>query len=197
MSKKPSKKYIGSNIFTIHDIDTDENFVALTVELDNDLTCKHSGILICIDEKLQYFHYTGISVELTCNIPPDKFYLKKTDVVDDDIIIAFLWHCQKLAEEVSPIYGWYFDESYYDSNGEYYLKNAKKDITTCVGFCIKVLTGFLDGRYLELNDWTIDSIKSLSDKALDWYKEHLINISKDQDIDINEILKSDKTKRIL
>lgn len=200
MSKKPTKKYIESNILSVADVSTDEDFVALTVELDDNLVCKHSGILICHDSELQYFHFDSDVVELTKKLPPEKFYLKVTDLVQEEIVASFLWHCEKLSTEVSPTYGWHFDESYYDSKGDYYLKNGKIDLTTCVGFCIKVLTGFNEERYLELTDWDSDSLKSLDsiqDGFLDRYKNYLRGLSIRQNIDIKELFDKDKMKRIL
>lgn len=200
MGKKPSKKHIESNILSIADINTEDDFVALTVELNDDKVCQHSGILICYDSELQYFHFDGKNVLLTKELPPQNFYLKVTDVVHEDIIASFLWHCEKLSNEANPIYGWHFDESYYDSKGDYYLKNANADITTCVGFCIKVLTGFEEERYLEINDWddaTLNTLEDIEAGYLEKYKGYLIHISTKYGIDINELFDKDKMKRIL
>lgn len=195
MAKKITQKTITSNVLNISEISKEEDFVACTTEIDDEGTCYHSGLLICFEGELKYFHYTGKTVELVDTLPKN-LYFKKTDLIEEELICSFLWHCEKLSNEANPIYGFFFDESYYDSNGDYYLKNSKYDITTCVGFCLKVLTGFLKTPYLETNDWDITSLDSLGDKK-NRFLIYLHSISIKEGINIGELFNKDKLKRIL
>lgn len=178
-----------SKILRFSNIDIEEDFVGVTVEIDEQTgVCKHSGLIICYEQEVYYFHYTGRNVELKQSIP--ELYFKKLDVIDNVLIASFLWHCEKLAKDVNPIYGFVFDKSYYDSNADYYLINAKFDITTCVGFCIKVLEGFLLTEYLKTDDWGISSLESL-DKIEESLKERYISymnsIAEKNGVSIEEI----------
>jgi hypothetical protein len=195
MAKKITQKTITSNVLNISEISKEEDFVACTTEIDDEGTCYHSGLLICFEGELKYFHYTGKTVELVDTLPKN-LYFKKTDLIEEELICSFLWHCEKLSNEANPIYGFFFDESYYDSNGDYYLKNSKYDITTCVGFCLKVLTGFLKTPYLETNDWDVTSLDSLGDKK-NRFLIYLHGISIKEGINIGELFNKDKLKRIL
>lgn len=195
MAKKITQKTIASNVLKSTEISKEEDFVACTTEIDEKGNCYHSGLLVCFEGELKYFHYTGKKVELIDTLPAN-LYLKKIDLIDEELICSFLWHCEKLSTEAKPIYGFFFDESYYDSNGDYYLKNAKIDITTCVGFCIKVLTGFLKTPYLETADWNITSLDSLGDKK-NRFLAYLHNLSITEGISIDELFNKDKLKRIL
>lgn len=194
MAKLLNHKTILSKIFNISEISTEEDFVACTTEIDDIGECKHSGLLICFENELKYFHFDG-AVKLTDTIP-DNLYFKKLDLINEELVCSFLWHCEKLSSEATPMYGWLFDESYYDSNADYYLKGAKYDITTCVGFCIKVLTGFLENHYLQTSDWdfsTLDSLGDIKDKFFNYLKKIAFN----EGISVEELLDKDKLKRIL
>ena len=169
MAKKITPKKIASNILHYSEVCREEDFIACTVEIDERAECSHSGILICYDGEISYFHFTGREVILNNDIP-DFLYFKRLDIIDEGLICTFLWHCQKLAKEAKPTFGYVFDGSYYDTEGEYYLKNGKKDITTCVGFCLKTLDGFLKDKYLDISDWNLSSLDSLGkgkDRALE------------------------------
>jgi hypothetical protein len=194
MAKLLTQKTIKSKVFNISEISTEEDFVACTTEIDDKGDCKHAGLLICFENELKYFHFNG-SVELTDTLPPN-LYFKKLDLINDELVCSFLWHCEKLSNEIKPLYSFYFDESYYDNKGEYYLKGAKHDLTTCVGFCIKVLTGFLENRYLEINDWNISTLESLGE-IKDKFFKYLEKLSKNEGISIEELFDKDKLKRIL
>lgn len=188
---KIDQTIVASNIFNISAINTDEDFIACTSEVDSSGNCVHSGLLICCDKELKYFHYTGKKVELTDNLP-DNLYYKKLEIIDDELILSFLFHCEKLSTEINPTYGFVFDDSYYDSNGDYYLINASQDITTCVGFCIKVLNGFLDVKYLETSDWDENTLNSLGN-----LKAKFLNYLRNQGIDPDVLQSSGVLKRIL
>lgn len=195
MAKKITQKTITSNVFNISEISKKEDFVACTTEIDDEGNCYHSGLLICFEGELKYFHYTGRTVELADDLPTN-LYFKKIDLIEEELICSFLWHCEKLSTEANPKYGFIFDGSYYDSNGDYYLKNSNYDITTCVGFCLKVLTGFLKTPYLETKDWDIASLESLGDKK-DRFLIHLYKLAITEGISPEEIFNKDKLKRIL
>lgn len=196
MKRKITNRKLELELNKIDKTNIEDDYVASTVVLDDNGIPYHSGLLICSEEELYYLHYTGKNVELTEEIP-ESLYCIKMDIIHHKLTQAFLWHCEKLSHEVNPIYGFYFDESYYDSKGDYYLNNAKVDMTTCVGFCIKILTGFLEDRYLELNDWPTQDFSALPYSDSDSYINYLKNMAMCYSLDYNELFKDKKAiKRI-
>ena len=93
------------------------------------------------------------------------FFSRKLDVVDSEFSINFLAHCETLLQEDPPSYGFFFDGSYYDAEGRYYTETGIKNYTTCVGFCIKVITGFLQSvdNYFVLDDWNDSSMTEINE----------------------------------
>lgn len=133
-----------------------ENLVAVAVKVDDLGLAFHSGLIIGVDGVYHLFHYGGNTVDLE-DVPIDEWYLcKELEIVDgQEFSLSFLAHCQNILSEESPNYGQYYDGSYYDEDGKYFNEAGTSNFTTCVGFCIKVITGFIHKKeqYFELSDW--------------------------------------------
>lgn len=195
-----------SNLTLLNECDYSEDFVAISSLVDNDSNCTHSGLVICQDEEIHYFHYTG-KVELiniTENVKTKKMnpiYQRKLDIISPHDVLMFLGHCEKLIQQgISPIYGFVFNDSYYDSiTKEHFVKEQKHDITTCVGFCIKVIRGFLwnNTEYLKLSDWNNQTISTVPKERLDKINLYLENYAKLHKIKIEDLYKQNEIKRIL
>lgn len=181
-----------------------KDFVAISTEVDDAMFCIHSGLIISFDEKIYYFHFAGSSVELvdiTSEIQEYKnVYFKKLEIIVEDDVVSFLGHCEKLNKNgLHPLYGFVFNNSYYDSSNTYYLKNAKHDITTCVGFCIKIIRGFIynNPEYIKIDDWTATSVKDVKQWLWNYIEKYLTIYANQNGLTVSELFSNDELKRIL
>ena len=187
----------------INSCDLTNNFVAISVEVDENGLCYHSGLVICYDEELSYFHYTAKDVvleKLDILLTGKAIFLKELNCIHTLEVESFLGHCEKLIEiGVSPIYGFIFNDSYYDSTTkESFLVNTQHDITTCVGFCIKVIRGFLynHNEYLKLSDWNVSTLQGTNQGLIDYFNHQINNYSILHDVNITQLILIDELKRI-
>lgn len=198
-----SKLNSNSGVHLLSKSDFSNNFVSIAVQLDEYKLPAHSGLLIHCSNKVYFFHYfDDISIEIfdvdTEILKEKNIYINKLDIIHHKIAESFLWWCQQLNELLAnrtPKYGFVFDNSFYDINKKKFLVNAKHDITTCVGFCIKVIRGFLanNPEYLKLTDWTIESLGRFKKKQITEYFE---KYAKSEGIKIEEFYNKCELKRI-
>lgn len=185
-------------------VDLSEDFVAVASKINDEGVCTHSGLIICFEKKVLFFHYTGKTVELedltTKMSSMNETYIKKLNIIVEDDVVSFLGHCEKLkAKGIDPKYGFIFNDSYYDSKTKSsYLINAKYDITTCVGFCIKVIRGFLfnNEEYLKLSDWNVTSLKNAEQWLIDYMNKYLLIYAKENGLTIDDLYAKSELKRI-
>lgn len=203
MVEKYNLNKIKPELVKIKDCDLEQDFVAITVETDNVGSCYHSGLLICYDEELYYFHYNAEKVILE-KVDPEadlpNLFFKELNIVHETEVEAFLGHCEKLIKMgISPLYGFVFNNSYYDSTTkENFLANAQHDFTTCVGFCIKVIRGFIYNHpeYLKLSDWDYSTLNTANRYLLDYFNHNLNNYSAKFNIETDNIANKSEIRRI-
>lgn len=190
---------IPNEIIRINDCDLSEDFIAIGIELDENGIGTHSGLFVCLNEELTLFHFTGSVLVEDHKDLNEWFFIKKLDIFDgeDDFIINFKAHCELICEESNPEFGFVFDGSYYDSTGKYFTESGLKDITTCVGFCIKIIKGYLYNHsdYLDMSDWSLESLDSYKLKYSSFYEEQLNKLETEYPDRIAEI-KENFMKRI-
>lgn len=189
VQKYPVKKAL-KELEKLKNIDCDENFVALGSNVNMDRFCYHSIIIICYNRKLMFFHYSGEKVELIDAEHTQEIYLKKLDIIHEEEVVAFLGFCEELSLiGVHPKYGFIFNDSFYNPFDKIsFLKKAKYDITTCSGFCIKVIRGYLynNPEYIFLKDWTLESYN----KAPENLKNYMITVLNNYAIENNTTLEN-------
>lgn len=190
-------------LLDINTCDLTDDFVAISVEVDENGLCYHSGLVICYEEELYYFHYTAVEVileKLNISLTEKALYLKKLNCIHTLEVESFLGHCEKLIEiGVSPVYGFIFNNSYYDSTTkDSFLVNSQHDITTCVGFCIKVIRGFIynHDEYLRLSDWDISTLEGTNQRLIDYFNNEINNYATVHDITLAQLISTDELKRI-
>ncbi|TNJ47120.1 hypothetical protein KFZ70_05030 [Tamlana fucoidanivorans] len=193
-----------SELISVKEYDFSEDFVAISCEVDDSGVCRHSGLIISYDGAIFYFHFGGKSVELeNLNDQTDdlnSLYIKKLDIISNEEVVVFLGHCEKLQKiGVHPKYGFLFDDSYYDSSDyKSFLVNANYDITTCVGFCVKVIRMFIhnNDEYLKLDDWNISSIYDADQWVKDFMNKYLPIYAKAYGLSIADLFAQNEIKRI-
>lgn len=191
---------IEPQIFQINDCNPEEDFIAIGIELNDVGDGIHSGLFISLNGELTLYHFDGlVKVDDASNIH-EWFFIKKLDIFEgeDDFIINFKAHCELICEEADPEFGFLFDGSYYDSLGRYFTEHEIKDVTTCVGFCIKIIKGYLydHNDYIDLTDWDINSLDEFKLKYSNFYDEQLKKLELQYPERMDEI-KNNYFKRIL
>lgn len=163
------------------------NFVGISVTLNEEGQAHHSGLIIGYNGINYYFHYDKQNVllkQVDLNLA-DGVYHKKLEIIDERLIASFLNHCKIIEKTASPKYGYFYGGSYYE-NGIYHSSQNTPQLMTCVGFCINVVTGFIEEKnYIEFSDW-----QPLTDKAEKWFNDFIIELEKQySDIDISQLKK--------
>lgn len=196
---------INEDLIKLEDCDFYSDFVSISCEVDKNGVCTHSGLIICFQEQIYYYHYSGKSVflnEITKEISKhSSLFIKKVEIIFEDDVVTFLGHCEKLQKiGVKPSYGFIFNDSYYDSNTkDSFLVNAKHDITTCVGFCIKVIRGFLFNHkeYIKIDDWGNIDLKTLNPDLLKYINHYLQKYADENGIEVQDLFNKGELKRII
>lgn len=199
-----TEKLIEKNLFPVSELNLLDDFVSLSVTTNSEGDCDHTGILVCLDEQLFYFHFYGdVKLEDITDTRSTKvnFYSKHLTILNSHEVSAFLGHCQELKRDgFKPLYGFVFDNSYYDPNNkESYLVNAIHDITTCVGFCIKVIRGFSfnHDEYIDLSDWTSKSLSEIDDDLKNIISRHLEKYALSNGLSVQELYDQKNIKRVM
>lgn len=204
MSDKIKLINIDEDLIKLEDCDFSSDFVSISAEIDENGICVHSGLIICFQEQIYYYHYTGKSVllnDITSELSKySSLFIKKMEIIFEDDVVTFLGHCEKLQKVgVKPNYGFVFNDSYYDSNTkDSFLVNAKHDITTCVGFCIKVIRGFLfnNNEYIKIDDWGNIDMTTLNPNLVNYINHYLQKYADDNGIKVQELFDKGELKRI-
>ncbi len=205
MAKQSTLFDYNSNLIKLKNCDFSEDFVAISSEIDGNSFCKHSGLIISFQEKVYYYHYAGQDVELediTYLVNTNEtIFIKRLNIINEDDVVSFLGHCEKLKiKGINPLYGFVFNNSYYDSeNKESFLVNAKHDITTCVGFCIKIIRGFLynNDEYIKLDDWDASSLSNVETWIFDYINKYLLVYATNNNLTVEELYNQHELKRIM
>ena len=189
-------------------INTDVDFVAIgseTRSINNNtrVICNHSFLLICLEKQLFKFHYTG-EVVLLEEVEIENlegYYFNILRIIHELQVSTFKGFCEDLLNLVHPIYGFVFNDSFYsiDENKNFFLNNAIHDITTCSGFCVKVIRGFLinNPEYLRISDWDINSFLNAPPGYRDYMNQVLINFAILNGLnDLDQLIALGELKRI-
>lgn len=204
MTSKIKLLNIDEDLIKLEDCDFSKDFVSISSEIDENGVCAHSGLIICFQEQVFYYHYTGKSVllnDITSELNNhSSLFIKKIEIIFEDDVVTFLGHCEKLQKKgVKPNYGFIFNDSYYDSNTkESFLVNAQHDITTCVGFCIKVIRGFLfnNKEYIKIDDWRNIDMSTLNPNLVNYINHYLQKYANENGIQVQELFDKGELKRI-
>lgn len=194
---------VDESLLKLSDCEVYEDFIAFCVNVNDSGVAIHSGIIICYDEKLHLFHFdTTVHLDiLDINNLPENLYIKKITIFGNERVLAFKAYCEILELEVSPLYGFIFSNSFYNVDGMYYSESNLPDITTCVGFCINVIRGFLynNDKYIEVNDWDSSTIDTLPVDFQFWLnniEDQLSLVSENVNSEKMEELRNNYFKRI-
>lgn len=150
---------IYNNLIKSDSSDLPSHFVAAAVQIDHTSgVAIHAGIIINKDDRRFLFHYTGSKVELV-DVPNNEWYFHKDlIIISNKLTSSFLAHCTLVKKNAKPEYGFLF-AGYYNTKGKYCSPEGVPEYTTCVGFCLNVLSIFTEeDEYLSLNDWDSTSM---------------------------------------
>lgn len=151
----------------------DSDFVGVAVYVDKDGVAHHSGLVIAYQGNYNLFHYTGSDVEFNDNVTR-AFIFKKLKFVSREEVSAFYAHCLVVQQNANPTYGYFFAGDYYNKEGHYFSQSGVEEYMTCVGFCISVIKGFIEGEeYFCSEDWTEDGVPT-------WFFQQFIKQLREQ-----------------
>jgi hypothetical protein len=157
----------------VDDHKLNDNLVGVAVRINRDGVAVHSALIIGVDGDYSLFHFDG-DVLFDNPTPTDQwFFCKSLDFVNaEEYSLNFLAHCKTIMKEDTPLYGFLFDGSYYDERGKYFTETGIRNYTTCVGFCIKVISGFMQSynKYFEFDDWNEDSMEPINEQVSEYFQ---------------------------
>lgn len=143
----------------MNDGELKDNFIAIAIQIDENGIGEHSGLIIGVENTYTLFHYTGEDIQFnTTPLTNQWVFCKELTVIDQDFSLDFLAHCEEIQEKSNPTYGFLFENSYW-KDGKYFSEASISEITTCVGFCLSVISGYIwhSDYYFNLSDWNFDS----------------------------------------
>jgi len=190
---------IEEELLRLQDYNSEEEFFGIAVELNGLGRANHSGLILCYENKIFFFHYDGeVKLEDITSSNRD-IYFKKIELFPEYYFPYIRAHFDLLLEKINPEYGFVFTDSFYDNEGNYVsdIKNLP-DFCTCVGFCINIIRSlFLKNvKYIEINDWDSKSLKDIDS----WFIERVNKfIAKIPEFDTEKIdlIKNSTYKRII
>ena len=172
-----------SNELIKSDLDaTEGDFVAAAVSISEGGEAKHAGLVIKYNDDYYLFHF-GPKLKFEPLPEGQWYYHKNLNFIKSEEIPSFLAHCKLIDEEANPIYGYYFNGSYF-SGGQYFSDIETPQYMTCVGFCLNVLNGFiLHSQFIYFNEWKINTVSQrYIDEIIEKFKADI------PDIDINMLI---------
>lgn len=149
------EKLIRSNISTLPD-----NLIAVAIRIDERELADHAALLIGVNRQYYIFHFMedGIKNDDLARVDTNAqwIYHKQLEVIDSMESETFLSHCERILNNCNPKYGFLFDGSYY-KDGVHFSESGLPEYSTCVGFCINVISGYLydHDKYFEVTDWDL------------------------------------------
>ena len=194
-------KKIDKKLLAIDSDFEDKDFVSIAVLINDIGECQHSGFIIKLGDDFHLFHYTGELIDIEYNIDNSKWYFFKTlDIIGEDEVLTFLHHCEEVKDNSpTPAYGFVYDGSYF-VDGQYFTETGIQHFTTCVGFCLTIIKGFMHNHdeYLKLDDWDFGSTQTeeFRNKYLYKFFERNLVILEQKYPDRIEEIKSNYIKRI-
>jgi hypothetical protein len=139
------------------------DFVAIG-SLEHNKNLYHSGLVIQYDGAMYEFHY-NCEIEYEPMIESWHYIISKFIVSDE--IPSFIAMCQNVKENANPLFGYFYSGESYDVHGNHQSLSDLGERMTCVGFCLNILSGFLEEDYLTYTDWDASSHGDTS-----YLKEH-------------------------
>jgi hypothetical protein len=139
----------------------ESNFVAFAVKLHHEVIANHAALLLFIDGEYKAFHYDAHEVLLDAVPENDWLILNIFGRIRPELVFAFENLCRTVKEEAQPAYGYFYDGSFFDGDGQYKSATGTPQIFTCVGICLNVLKGFIynldasdnANQLIQFEDW--------------------------------------------
>jgi len=145
------------------DADLSKNFIAIGMEIilkKGTNAGNHTALIICLRGELFMFHYlpTGIIFCKATEEPKlESYYHKELNYfsTSDTFIEAVLSRFDSIKKRSKIMYSMIFDASRYGQDGTYSSSSGLPEFSTCVGFCINVLSGLIieSDQFVQASDW--------------------------------------------
>jgi hypothetical protein len=96
-----------------------QNLIAVAVNINSTNIADHAALLIGVNGVYYLCHFLN-SVSIDSASDATWLFHKQLDIIDQEESETFLWHCEKIKEKSRVKFGFMFDGSYYDNNGEFF-----------------------------------------------------------------------------
>lgn len=147
-------------LIRINEDSSNTDLVGAAVLINFDGYVEHAGIFIRHNEEGTFFHFDGGKVVLE-EIDSEELYCFKELIFLDPILVpSFLTQCELIVENAKPEFGYFYEGSLYDGDGNFKSEGSFPEYMTCVGFCLNVIKGFMSEEdFFVYEDWDEDSIE--------------------------------------
>jgi len=155
---------IPTDLKKLCEYDRTKDYIGISITMNSQGIGYHSGIIICSDEIIYHFHFTGQMIyEEFGPVVPNNIYIKELKILNTALVTTYKAIAEIIYEDAVIDYGIVFDKSFFKPDGSYYATNGIPNVVTCVGFCIKVISAFLYNQeeYLNVDDWDTTSLESI------------------------------------
>ncbi|WP_285009617.1 hypothetical protein [Pedobacter faecalis] len=153
-----TKEELTNRLRHCDETDLEENMVGAAILINPDGT-QHAAIFLRYNSESKLFHFTGKSVIIEDVSGMEDYYLKSLDFLPAILLPAFMAQSELILEKAQPEFGYFYEGSLYDTNGDFVSPGASPQYMTCVGFCLNVIKGFLsDQDFFQYEDWDEKSL---------------------------------------
>lgn len=139
---------------------------------------RHSGILICVNGDMNFFHWDQKNIvleKLEGYKGAGNIYHRKLNFLptSSPILFAMLARFRKIALNTRLAYSMIAEsDAKYNERGIFESATGLPELSSCVGFCINVLRGFLVKTrvFIDIEDWSLMPIEG-HENTLRWMQE--------------------------
>lgn len=149
---------IGKNLKHCYDDDIPDNMVgaAMTIDVNGS---HHAAIFLRYNGESKLFHFDGRSVSIEDVSGLEEYYQKQLNFIEPILLPSFFAQCELILEKAQPQFGFFYEGSLYNEEGDFKSPSHSPEYMTCVGFCLNVIKGFLsDEEFLSYDEWDESSL---------------------------------------
>jgi len=144
-------------LLNLDEVELTENMVAAAVYVEGGIP-SHAALIVRHNQDTKVFHFFGRVLLEQANDANEEgrfIFVKVLDFIPSFLVPSFIAHCELIAKEAKPQYGFFYDpRSFYGADGKFQNAGSFPEYLTCVGFCLTVIQSYLVNEdFLFYTDW--------------------------------------------